>query len=343
MAVQQFVVEDNFALEEGGLLEGLTIAYHTYGTLNEKKDNVIWICHALTASSDAAAWWPGMIGPGTCFDTEKYFIVCANILGSCYGTTGPLSTDHKSGKPYYDQFPFITIRDMAKAHSLLRQHLGISKIHLLAGGSMGGYQVLEWCVTEPNLIENIFIIGSSAGESAWGKAIHAAQRMAIETDCTWKKTSPDAGKKGLETARAIGMITYRSYETFKASQEDAPDQDYKKNKAASYIAYQGTKFSKRFNAYSYWYLSHAMDSHNLARGRNKSVENILESMDQKALLIGINSDLLCPVQELIFLANHIKNADLKLIDSLYGHDGFLVEVQQVSALVKTFLQQLSIN
>src|SRR5215203_1373487 len=146
--MEYFQYRQPFTLESGQTLPELTIAYHSYGQLNANKDNVIWVCHALTANSDAEEWWPGMIGKGLLFDTEKYFVICANILGSCYGTTGPLSVNPETGQLYYHSFPPVTIRDMVKAHMLLRQHLGITNIHLLTGGSIGGYQALEWAVME---------------------------------------------------------------------------------------------------------------------------------------------------------------------------------------------------
>jgi homoserine O-acetyltransferase/O-succinyltransferase len=338
--MEHFDFDGPFFLEEGGVISGLTITYHTYGTLNESRDNIIWICHALTANSDVEQWWPGMVGAGRCFDTDNYFVICANIIGSCYGTTGPLTNNPQTGSPYFNTFPFITIKDMVRAHSLLARHLGIQKIQLLAGGSMGGYQVLEWCLYEPNLIAQIFLITTSAKESAWGKAIHAAQRLAIEADATWHMPTADAGKKGLKAARAIGMITYRNYATYEATQEDEQTDDLKKNKASSYIEYQGNKFIKRFNAYSYWYLNHAMDTHHLARGRNKTLEAVLQTINQKALIIGINSDILCPVQEQEFLAKWISKADFITIDSLYGHDGFLVETEKITRQVKGWMHGL---
>ena len=335
--MHQIVLDEPFVLEEGGAINQLTICYHTYGQLNREKDNVIWICHALTASSDAAAWWPGLIGPGACFDTDKYFVVCANILGSCYGTTGPLSINPETNDPYYHTFPAITIRDMVKAHQVLCHHLSIQKIQLLVGGSMGGYQALEWCVMEPHLIKNVFLITTSAKESAWGKAIHAAQRMAIEADSSWRLATDDAGKNGLKAARAFGMITYRSYEIYERTQEDEIQYSFRNTKAASYIAYQGEKFANRFNAYSYWLLTYAMDSHHLARGRQNTIEGILGNLKQRALLIGIKSDILCPIQELHFLSDSIKNSTFFAIESIFGHDGFLVETEVISQKVSEFL------
>ncbi len=208
----RFVSSRPFTLESGAVLERLEIVYHTYGTLNPARSNVVWVCHALTANADAEAWWPGLIGSGAAINPEEYFIVCANIIGSCYGSSGPLSENPATGKPYYLDFPRLTIRDIVQANILLRQHLGLPEIHLLMGGSMGGYQVLEWALMEPSVIRQLFLIATSAAESAWGIAIHEAQRMAIEADPSWKDDSDQAGRNGLKAARAIGMLTYRNYD-----------------------------------------------------------------------------------------------------------------------------------
>jgi len=317
-----------FTLENGDSLSELTIAYKTYGTLNEQRDNVIWICHALTANSNVEDWWPSLVGEGLAFDTTKHFIVCDNILGSCYGTTGPTSVNTDTGNIFYHNFPFITIRDMVNAHQLLQKHLGIRKIHLLVGGSMGGYQALEWCVMQPELISHLFLLTTSAKENAWRIAIHTAQRMAIETDNTWKEQNGNAGKNGLKTARAIGMLTYRSYASFINKQTDDDNEKLDDYKASSYILYQGDKLAKRFSVYSYWLLTKAMDTHNLARGREDMI-TVLKNIRAKTLIIGISSDILCPVQEQKFLSEHIPDATFVTIESMYGHDGFLVETKQI--------------
>ena len=200
-----------FELEGGEVLPGIRVAYHTYGRLNADRSNVVWVCHALTANSDVAQWWPGVVGDKGPIHPDRYFIVCANILGSCYGSTGPLSVDLLTDEPYYRSFPVITIRDMVKAHILLRKHLGIDRIHLLMGGSMGGYQALEWCVMENEVIGRLFLTATSPAESAWGIAVHTAQRLAIEADPSWQLPAPEAGRNGLKAARAIGILTYRNY------------------------------------------------------------------------------------------------------------------------------------
>lgn len=319
-----------FQLENGEILPELTIAYHSYGKLNADQSNVVWVCHALTANSDAGDWWKGVVGPKTIIDPEKYLIVCANILGSCYGSIGPLTENPKMGQPYFSSFPMITIRDMVRANILLREHLEINKIHLLMGGSMGGYQVLEWCVMEKDVIESIFLIGTSATESAWGIAVHTTQRLAIEADTTWKEKNAEAGQKGLKAARAIGILTYRNYGILVEKQTDADVEKLDGFKASSYINYQGDKLVNRFNAYSYWLLTKAMDSHNISRGRGGKPEKILKTIKQKALIIGISSDILCPLHEQEFLARHIPNATLVEIDSPYGHDGFITEAKKIS-------------
>ncbi len=319
-----------FTLETGQALPGITIAYDTYGTLNADKSNVIWICHHLTANSTVAEWWPGVVGEGHIINPERYFIVCANVIGSCYGSTGPLSIDPGTKEPYYGRFPFVTIRDMVNAHILLRQHLGLSSIYLLIGGSMGGYQAMEWCAMEKGIIKNLLLLSTSATESAWGIAVHTAQRLALEADGSWGEASPEAGSKGLKAARGVGLLTYRNYGIMVKNQTDGDTGKLDNYKASSYINYQGDKLVKRFNAYSYWLLTKTMDSHHLGRGRGGKADAVLKGFTQKTLIIGVTSDILCPLEEQRFLARHIPNAMLVEIDSTYGHDGFMVESEKIA-------------
>jgi homoserine O-acetyltransferase len=334
MNKHSFLYKQPFELESGKSIPELEIAYHTYGTLNSDKSNVVWFCHALTANSDVLDWWNILCGEGKPYDPKKYFIVCANIIGSCYGSSGPLSIDPKTKKPYYSTFPAITIRDMVNAHILLRKHLGIERINTIVGGSMGGYQILEWVVQEQQVFDKMILLTTSPQESAWGIGIHTAQRLAIETDKTWNEHRPDAGAQGLKTARAIGMLTYRSYESFVKAQTDE-EHKLDNYKASSYIHYQGEKLVKRFNAYSYWLLTKSMDSHNIARNRGK-IEDVLKSIKTKSLIIGITTDMLCPVTEQKFMAQHIPNSKFVQIDSLYGHDGFLIEGKLISEAIAKF-------
>ena len=232
---------------------------------------------------------------------------------------------------------------MVKAHQLLRNHLEIDRIKLLIGGSMGGYQALEWAYLEPNSIDHLFLIATSAEESAWGKAIHTAQRMAIEADPDWTKGEIGVGDKGLKAARGIGMLTYRNYELFKKQQNDDDLNTYKQHKATSYIKYQAQKLADRFDALTYYKLTEAMDSHQLARGRAKTIENVLKQINIPTLIIGISSDLLCPPQEQQFLAQHLPDADYYEIDSEYGHDGFLIEYEKIGSILLHWMQQKNIG
>jgi homoserine O-acetyltransferase len=335
--MEEFHRYQPFPLENGQALADIRIAYHTYGNLNAAADNVVWICHALTANSDVIRWWPGMVGEHRYVDPEKHFIVCANILGSCYGSSGPLTEDPATGRPYFSTFPAITIRDMVKAHILLRKHLGINRIHLLMGGSMGGYQALEWCLMEPTIIQDLFLIATSAAESAWGIAVHTAQRLSIEADATWMDKKEDAGAMGLRAARGIGILTYRNYGIMKEKQSDTDMEKLDNYRASSYISYQGNKLSRRFNAYSYWLLTKAMDSHNIARHRGGDLKKVLASIGHRTLIAGITSDILCPLAEQEFLASHMPNSTLITIDSLYGHDGFMVETEKLRHCLKEWM------
>jgi homoserine O-acetyltransferase len=330
-----FQSKSSFTTESGVTLPGLELAYCTSGTFEKSKSKVVWICHALTASADCADWWPDLIGENKAINPEEYFIVCMNIPSSCYGSSGPGSKDPQTKKPYFGTFPVFTIRDIVKATILLREHLGIEKIHLLMGGSMGGYQCVEWAIMERERIENLVLVATAARESAWGIAIHTSQRLAIETDPTFGDKAIAAGSRGLKTARAIGMLTYRNYRAFVNTQTDEDDR-IENFRSESYIHYQGEKLVKRFNAYSYWLLTKSMDSHNAARDRGK-MEAVLQTIKAKTLCIGISSDVLCPVDEQKFLAENIPGAKYVEIDSPFGHDGFLVEGEKIGEIVKDFL------
>ncbi|MCK5125650.1 MAG: homoserine O-acetyltransferase [candidate division Zixibacteria bacterium] len=335
MSFHSYLSEEPFALECGEKLECLELAYHTYGTINSARDNIVWICHALTANSDPVEWWPGLAGSGKLFDPSEYFIICVNMLGSCYGSSGPLSINADTGRPYYRTFPQVTVRDMARSMIELRQNLQIEKIHIAIGGSMGGQQVLEWAVMEPGIIEHIIPIATNVRHSPWGKAFNEAQRMAIEADATWKEDSPEAGKSGLKAARAIGMLSYRTYEAFLKTQADEIDGSGQ-FKAVSYQQYQGEKLAKRFTAQSYWLLSHAMDNHNLGRERGK-ITDVLKTITSHTLVISVTSDNLFPVSEQEFIASHISGAIHRTIDSEFGHDGFLIEFNQLREIIKEYL------
>ncbi|MEP6583055.1 MAG: homoserine O-acetyltransferase [Ginsengibacter sp.] len=323
-------------LESGRKLPGFHLGYTTYGKLNERKDNVAWIFHALTANSDAAEWWPGLVGEGKLFNPEKYFIVCVNMPGSCYGSISPLDKDPETGKPYYHDFPFFTPRDMIRCYQFLKDDLGINKIKIGIGGSMGGQQCLEWAIEEPDLFEYIIPVGTNAFHSAWGIAFNASQRMCVEATGSWTEKQPLAGIEGMKVARSIALLSYRNYATYYASQSEDSIGHIENFKPESYQRYQGEKLARRFNAFSYYFLSKGMDSHNVGRGRG-SVESALTLIKAKTLVIGITTDILFPLNEQQFLAENIPGASYKAIDSLYGHDGFLLEFEQIQKLISKFL------
>jgi homoserine O-acetyltransferase len=325
-------------LENGKRLRNLEIAYQTYGQLNAKKDNVIWACHALTANADVFDWWKGLFGKDALFNPDEHFIVCANTIGSNYGTTNPLSNNPTTGQPYYLSFPDFTIRDLATAHHLLAHHLKINNIKVLIGGSLGGQQALEWTLAGSNCIENLILVATNAVHSPWGIAFNESQRLAISADRTFYANQPDGGLKGLKVARSIALLSYRTYETYAATQQESADDKIDNFRAASYQNYQGEKLCKRFNAYSYWYLSKAMDSHNVGRGR-ESIAAALKEIKSNTLVIGIANDVLFPLSEQQFLADHIKDAEFKTIKSAYGHDGFLIETDQLTNIIDNFLKE----
>lgn len=326
-----------FQLENGKELPKIDIAYQTYGTLNANKDNVIWVCHALTANADVLDWWKGLFGNNDLFNPEEHFIVCANILGSHYGSTNPLSINEATGQPFYLAFPEFTIRDIVAAHRLLADHLTLDRIKVLIGGSLGGQQALEWAITDNRKIENLILVATNASHSPWGIAFNESQRLAISTDRSFYAQNPKGGLKGLKTARSIALLSYRTYEAYAATQLESVNDKTGNFRAASYQCYQGEKLCNRFNAFSYWYLTKAMDSHNVSRGR-KSLVDALSYIKANTLVIGIENDVLFPVSEQAYLGENIPDAIFKSISSAYGHDGFLIETDTLTQIIGNFLK-----
>jgi homoserine O-acetyltransferase len=327
-----FSLNNTLTLENQQTLNGVEVTYHTYGHFNPGVSRVIWICHALTANSEAHVWWNGLVGKNKTLDTVNDFIVCANVLGSCYGTTGPLSIHSATGQPYYHSFPSFTIRDMVQLHMALADHLGIEEIDLLIGGSLGGQQALEWSIIEPHRIKSLVLVATNAVHSAWGKAFNESQRMAIEMDTTWKENSDKAGSNGLQVARSIALLSYRNYVAYHQT-----DHEEVNRSPFTYQRYQGEKLAARFNAFSYYRLSQAMDSHDVGRGRG-GFSAALRSIKARTLVIGIEGDLLFPNAEQAVLARYIPGARLSIIRSEYGHDGFLIEGHSIGHAIKTQLQ-----
>lgn len=336
--LKKHIYASEFQTESGYRFPSLEIAYHTYGEINQEGNNVIWICHALTANSDAADWWSDMVGEGKLFDPAKHFIVCANVIGSCYGSTGPLSINPATTNPWYRKFPIITVRDMVKAHNILRKHLGINRIHTVIGGSIGGFQALEWSIMNENLFDHLILLASSAKASPWAIALNESQRMAIEADSSYFEDSEMSGINGMKAARSIALLSYRNRAAYNFTQAEYEDAKWSNFRAASYQKYQGEKLAKRFNAYSYYALSQSIDSHSVGRNRD-IIENVLGKINTKTLIVSIESDILFPVEEQKLMHKHIKNSTHKIIPSIFGHDGFLVEWKQLSEIIIDFYKK----
>lgn len=332
-----FRYQQTFSLQAGGELPGFELAYHSWGTLNEEGTNAIWVCHALTGNTRVNEWWAGLIGPGSLFDTDRYFVICVNMPGSCYGSTGPLSLNPHTKTAYFHAFPFLTNYDVVAAFELLRKALKIRSLALLIGASLGGQQALQWAVSHPKVAERLVLLATNAQHSPWGIAFNETQRMAISGDVTWKLNSEKAGLQGLQTARAIAMLSYRSYEVYKEKQQEGAPRPRDAFKASAYQQYQGQKLAERFNAFSYWTLSKMMDAHDVGLGYT-SVAEALGRVKAESLLLGVDSDLLFPPEEQAFIARHIPNAAFRLIHSAYGHDGFLVETAAINQAVREALQ-----
>lgn len=345
-------------LQRGGRLERVAVAYETYGELNSAGTNAILVAHALTGSAHAAGgtdreevpgWWDPLIGPGKAIDTRRFFVVCSNVLGGCYGTTGPSSIDPATGYPYGPDFPSYTVRDMVEVQHRLLDQLGVRSLRAVIGGSMGGMQVLEWAATYPEMVRAIVPIAIGARHSAWAIGLNEVARRAIVSDPAWQGGRYPAHHQpetGLGLARAIAMLTYRSYDSLeqKFGRERVADQVRGPNDAleasfqiASYLAYQGVKLVKRFDANTYLSLTRAMDDYDIAEGRG-SLGSVLRAMEMPALVMGIDTDVLYPESEARALVEKLPNARYATISSPHGHDAFLIEYPQVAAQLRRFLQ-----
>ena len=349
---------DSLSLQRGGRIAPVTVAFETWGKLNAEGDNAILITHALTGSSHAhdaerpddarVAWWNPLIGPGRFFDTSRYFVICSNILGSCYGSTGPSSIDPGTGHPYGIRFPIITIRDMVEAQRRLIAHLGVKQLAMVAGGSIGGQQALEWAVAYPELVRKVIVVAATAALTAQAIAFSEVGRQAILADPCWQGGDYVPGQgptAGLAIARMLAMITYQSEEgmELRFARRPARQQNVLSPSGFSdlgerfdvegYLYYQGESLVKRFDANSYLYISRAMDLYDVSEGY-PSLEAALSRLRSKALFIGIRSDFLFPAARVRWLANKVRHAGGDAIyaelDSPHGHDAFLKEWKQMT-------------
>lgn len=331
-----FQSKGTFTTEHGHVFPSITIGYHVYGDEDATKP-VIWVCHALTANSHVADWWSGLFGVGKLFDPEQYTIICANVIGSCYGSTGPRSIDPSTGESYGMNWPLITIRDWVKAHDLLRTHLGIREIELCIGGSCGGHQVLEFALLDNVKIKNLALIATAAFETPWAVAIHESQRMAMESDPTLFDNTNGAGSKGMEAARGMALLGYRTFDAYLTTQANDSIR-ITDHKVSSYVRHQGSKLSRRFYAHAYFHLLTTLDTHNISRGRG-SMDEVLKSITIPSIVIGIQSDVLIPVSQQQFLHQQLPNNEYHEIPSAFGHDGFLIETDSLQKLISPFIQE----
>lgn len=331
-------------LENGQTLHELTVSYQCWGRLNEAKDNVLVVCHALTGNTNVADWWDGVLGAGKMLDTDRYFVICMNVLGSCYGTTGPDSRNPKTGQKYRADFPMVTVRDSVRLHRAVLAQLGITRVASVVGGSMGGMQALEWAILFPELVESLVVIASSGRHSAWCIGWSEAQRQAIYADPNWQNgyyTDAQRPDAGLAAARMSAMISYRSWASFQArfgreTQSGGAPETFK---VESYQRYQGQKITQRFDALSYVRLTQLMDLHDVSADRG-AYEQVLQNIRQPAFIMGIESDLLYPLVEQEELAEHLPHAEFRILHSDAGHDAFLIEFEQLNTLIHPWMEQV---
>ncbi|MFI5166204.1 MAG: homoserine O-acetyltransferase [Thermoanaerobaculales bacterium] len=324
-------------LESGERLSEVRVGYRTWGRLDRAGGNAVLVCHALTGSADADRWWGGLIGPGRAFDSSEDFIVCSNVLGSCYGTTGPTSRRPTDGRPWGSNFPAVTVRDMVGVQARLLDALGVRRLRLVIGGSLGGMQALEWAASFPDRMEAIVALATCGRHSAWCIGLSEAQRQAIRSDPKWRGgcyPEADPPVLGLAVARMMAMCTYRSRESF-AVRFPTPTRRTGEFEVASYLRHQGEKLADRFDANCYLTLTRAMDTHDLGRGRGE-YGAVLRSITAPALVVAIDSDVLYPPAEQEELARLLPHAHLARLPSPHGHDAFLTETSAVNTLVRLF-------
>ena len=358
-------LDRKLALDSGAILDGVEVAYETWGTLNDDASNAVLLCHAWTGDSHAAGraapghptpgWWESIVGPGAAIDSDRWFVVCSNVLGGCQGTTGPSSLDPNGVGPYGSRFPVVTIRDMVRAQARLADHLGVRRWHSVIGGSMGGMQVLEWAVTFPDRVRSIVPIASCLEASAQQIAWESIGRRAILHDPNFRggdyydAPAGEGPHRGLSTARMVAQVTFRSDNVFNqkfgrdivGGDHQAPaEQQFEVER---YLEYHGDKLSRRFDANSYLLIGRAMDLHDIARGRG-GLEAAIKRISAPALSIGIVSDMLYPSYQQLqirdALVAHDVRAEYVEIDSPHGHDSFLIDLDQVAPPITRFLDSI---
>jgi homoserine O-acetyltransferase len=360
-----FAHDHAFSLEGGGHLRDITIAYETWGELNADASNAVLICHALTGDSHAAGvaghgytadgWWDPLIGPGRAVDTDRFFVVCANVLGGCQGTTGPASNNAATGRPYASQFPMVSIRDIVRTQAALADHLQVGMWLAVIGGSMGGMQVLEWGVMFPSRVRSIVPIATCAASTAQQIAYSTVQRNAIALDPKWRggeyyDAAPGDGPHlGLATARQLAHVTYRTDEIFSERFDRGASEPFEhftlwhRFDVEEYLDYQGAKLARRFDTNSYLVIAKMMDLHDIGRGRG-GVARALGRLRSPVLTMSISSDALFYPYQQEQLRDGIRAAggrcDHVVIDSPDGHDGFLLATDEIAEALRPFLDEV---
>ena len=341
----------SLALARGGVLEGVEVAFEQYGTLSPAGDNAILICHALTGNAQAAGedgWWDPLIGPGAAFDTNRYAVICANILGSCYGTTGPTTANPATGRPYGGAFPTITVGDMVAVQERLLHGLGVRSLVTVAGGSLGGLQVLEWMARQPDFLQSAVIVAANLSHEPWTIAFNECARDAIRNDPHWHSGDyalrGEAPEQGLALARMVAMISYRSAQSFNARfgrrVSGVGDNGQPQFEVESYLHYQGQKLVDRFDANAYVRITEAMDAFDVGENRG-GASAALQGFRGPALVMGIDSDILYPTwqqHEIVdVLTANGNRADYREIVTPHGHDAFLIEWDQMDRHIRGFI------
>ncbi|MEX2477008.1 MAG: homoserine O-acetyltransferase [Gracilimonas sp.] len=334
-------LKKSWTTESGHTFDDVDIAWKSWGKLNENRDNVILICHALTGHAAADEWFSGLFDESGILDPKKHFILCINAPGSCYGSTGPITINPKTGKAWQADFPEITIRDIVTFQQLLLDEWKITGVELALGGSMGGMIALEFALMDDRIRSAaLFVMGKA--HSPWAIGISEAQRMAIYAGENWNNgfySQENPPKKGLAAARAMAMITYRTPENYEYKFRRDIHPEKKIYQVQSYLNYQGQKLTERFDANTYVILSKAMDSHDVSRGRG-SFETVLGNLNKPILVVGFESDNLYPIHEQKELSELIPNSTFAALESPYGHDAFLIEFEQLNKQLKTFYHSL---
>ena len=340
MIRHKYCHEGTFTFEAGGSIDNLEVVYHTSPSGYSKDKKVIWLLHALTASSDAEGeWWPALVGPGKLLDTEKFFVICANVLGSACGSSGPAQTNPRTRKPYYLDFPRVTVHDTVVAFDLLREHLGIEKIDMMISTSMGGFMAFDWVAWKPSLFRSIYFIATGARVTPWLTGFNSAMKMALQADPTFKECrSLKGGMYGLKAARTIALLTYRCEEGLFKQEEDSPDVMFA-DKAGSYYRHQSSKFVSTWDAYSYLFVCDEVDSNNVGRGRG-GVEKVLGQIKADCTFVCMASDELFPPEDMKPWSEMVPGAKFHLVETPYGHDGFLIETDAIGDILRPGVESL---